>query len=140
MNRDMGPTRCPVVNLSRMRCEVEGKCGGSPGERGVAEAAMCAVVKSLCAHAPQVGPCSAEQYTKNATRCVPRNAQDTVQGVEESLQGGGEQLGSHFLKCAQGVSIAQGKRLPKRDIVDTTFHASCATRQISAKQSALPTS
>ena len=51
MNRDMGPTRCPVVNLSRMRCEVEGKCGGSPGERGVAEAAMCAVVKSLWMHA-----------------------------------------------------------------------------------------
>lgn len=93
MNRDMGPTRCPVVNL---RCEVEGKCGGSPGGRGVAEAAMCAVVKSLCAHAPQVVPCSAQQNIKNATRCVPRDAQDTVQGVGEALQGVGSSLGRIF--------------------------------------------
>ena len=108
MNRDMGPTRCPVVNLSRMRCEVEGKCGGSPGERGVAEAAMCAVVKSLCAHAPQVGPCSAEQNTKNATRCVPRNAQDTVQGVGEALQGVGSSLGRIFQNVRRGFPLRKG--------------------------------
>ena len=54
--------------------------------------------------------------------------------------GGGEQLGSHFSKCAQADSRAQGKRLPKRDIVDTIFHALRETRQISAVESALPTS
>ena len=32
-------------------------------------------------------------------------------------------------KCAQVRNLAQGEALPKRDIVDTTFHASCAARQ-----------
>ena len=42
-------------------------------------------------------------------------------------------------KCAQGRNFAQGEALPKRDIVDTTFHASCATRQNRHKQAAFPT-
>ena len=35
--------------------------------------------------------------------------------------------------------IAQGRPLPKRDIVDTYFHASCAARQCTATGSLLPT-
>lgn len=48
-------------------------------------------------------------------------------------------LRGDFGFCAQARIIAQGGRPPKRDIVDTTFHASCADGQISAKGSALPT-
>ena len=44
-----------------------------------------------------------------------------------------------FLVCAQGEIIAQGGPLPKCDIVDTTFHALAATRQIGARQGVLPT-
>ena len=43
-------------------------------------------------------------------------------------------------KCAQGRNFAQGEALPKRDIVDTSFHASCAGGQLMTKQSVLPTS
>ena len=43
------------------------------------------------------------------------------------------------LKCAVDKIIRQGGPLPKRDIVDTTFHASCQTCQKSAEQAALPT-
>ena len=35
--------------------------------------------------------------------------------------------------------VAQGERLPKRDIVDTYFHASGAARQSTATQTPLPT-
>ena len=42
--------------------------------------------------------------------------------------------------CAQAANIAQGGALPKCDIVDTTFHASCAPGPCTATQSALPTS
>ena len=35
--------------------------------------------------------------------------------------------------------VAQGERLPKRDIVDTSFHASCAEGQGTATRTNLPT-
>ena len=41
--------------------------------------------------------------------------------------------------CAQAAKIALGGALPKCDIVDTTFHASCAPGPCTATQSALPT-
>ena len=44
-----------------------------------------------------------------------------------------------LLKCAQARIIAQGSALPKRDIVDTTFHASGAERHNRTKQAVLPT-
>ena len=44
-----------------------------------------------------------------------------------------------LVRCAQEKIIAQGVGLPKRDIVDTIFHASRKTGQISAIESALPT-
>ena len=50
-----------------------------------------------------------------------------------------QELDQKILKCAQGEIIAQGEPLPKCDIVDTTFHASAATRQIGAQKGALPT-
>ena len=42
-------------------------------------------------------------------------------------------------KCAQARNFAQGSALPKRDIVDTTFHASAAARPSATFGSALPT-
>ena len=42
-------------------------------------------------------------------------------------------------KCAQARNFAQGSALPKRDIVDTTFHASARTRPSATSRSALPT-
>ena len=42
-------------------------------------------------------------------------------------------------KCAQARNFAQGERLPKRDIVDTSFHASCAEGQGTATRTNLPT-
>ena len=42
-------------------------------------------------------------------------------------------------KCAQVRNFAQGSALPKRDIVDTTFHASAAARPSATFGSALPT-
>ena len=42
-------------------------------------------------------------------------------------------------KCAQARNFAQGSALPKRDIVDTTFHASAAARPSATSRSALPT-
>ena len=54
--------------------------------------------------------------------------------------GCGEQLGVAFVAVCAGKCAKMAKRQPKRDIVDTTFHASCVDGQISAKGSALPTS
>lgn len=42
-------------------------------------------------------------------------------------------------KCAQARNFAQGSALPKRDIVDTTFHASAKARPSATSRSALPT-
>ena len=42
-------------------------------------------------------------------------------------------------KCAQGRNNARGEPLPKRDIVDTSFHASCAEGQGTATGTNLPT-
>lgn len=42
--------------------------------------------------------------------------------------------------CVQGRIIVQGGPLPKRDIVDTTFHASCVRCHNRYKQISLPTS
>ena len=42
-------------------------------------------------------------------------------------------------KCAQGRNNARGEPLPKRDIVDTSFHASCAEGQGTATRTNLPT-
>ncbi len=42
-------------------------------------------------------------------------------------------------KCAQARNLAQGEPLPKREIVDTTFHASCAPRLGKHSETVLPT-
>ena len=47
--------------------------------------------------------------------------------------------GSDKLEMCAGDFAKTPLRRGKRDIVDTIFHASCATRQISALESALPT-
>ena len=52
---------------------------------------------------------------------------------------GAGELRAQMRKCVQALNFAQGGRLPKRDIVDTTFHASCAARHNMRKQGALPT-
>ena len=44
-----------------------------------------------------------------------------------------------LLKCAQARIIAQGSALPKRDIVDTTFHASCVPGPRVLLETVLPT-
>ena len=54
-------------------------------------------------------------------------------------------IGTGFGTGRGGTQMCTGKNAgmsfcqPKRDIVDTTFHASCVDGQISAKGSALPT-
>ena len=55
------------------------------------------------------------------------------------LPRGGEGRRAKLRKCAQVRNKAQGEPLPKRDIVDTSFHASCAEGQGTATGTNLPT-
>ena len=57
---------------------------------------------------------------------------DTYQRVSEQLHG-------ILAFWIQVKNIAQGEPLPKRDIVDTKTHASCAARLNKDKQSPFPT-
>ncbi|KAI8968121.1 hypothetical protein BD414DRAFT_570982 [Trametes punicea] len=80
--------------------QIEGAAGGcemSRGWSGVASGSQRELWQKVC----------------------PSNTPTGIQGVVEAPQREWEQLGSHFLNCAQGKSIAQGKRQPKRDIEQT---------------------
>ena len=59
--------------------------------------------------------------------------------VVEGVQGPGGGGWSENVFVRRREIVAQGERLPKRDIVDTYFHASGAARQSTATQTPLPT-
>lgn len=77
-------------------------------------------------------------WTKNATDCSQHGAGQLLGGCLECPEGEEEGRGEN-VQFEQGRKVAQGSALPKRDIVDTTFHASCARRQKAPKRSVLPT-
>ena len=80
----------------------------------------CISYIAICLTQPRAMPCLCEW--------IFREAESGLGGKETKCQ-----------KCAQRRNFAQGEALPKRDIVDTTFHALCATRHSHSLQHILPT-